>query len=66
MSKPTKTINDKMKQLDQELAWFYGEDFRLSEAVEKYRAANKLAGEIDHELAELQNQVEVIEDFTKS
>lgn len=34
----TKTITDKIDQLDREVEWFYGEDFQLSEAVEKYQA----------------------------
>lgn len=60
------SINDKIAQLDHEIEWFYGEDFQLDRAVEKYQAASKLATEIDQELGELRNQVEVVRDFTKS
>lgn len=60
------SINDKIAQLDHEIEWFYGEDFQLDRAVEKYQAASKLATEIDRELGELRNQVEVVRDFTKS
>ena len=61
-----RTITEKITELDQALEWFYGEDFHLDQAVAKYQSATKLAAEINHELAELKNQVELIEDFTKS
>lgn len=66
MSKNNETVSDKISRLNQEIEWFYGDDFQLSEAVEKYQSANKLAGEITKELDELKNQVEVIENFTKN
>lgn len=67
MSKNVKTnISDKIKQLDEAVEWFYGDDFALDEALAKYQAANKLAGEIEKDLSELKNKVEVVEDFTRS
>ena len=67
MSKTEKTpISKKLAKLDEAVEWFYGDDFVLDEALEKYKSANKLASEIEKDLAELKNQVEVIEDFTKS
>lgn len=60
-----KTVNDKIEQLNREVEWFYGDDFQLDQAVERYQSANDLASDIEHELSELKNQVEVIEDFTK-
>ncbi len=60
------SINDKITQLDHEIEWFYGENFQLDQAVEKYQAASELATEINRELGELRNQVEVVRDFTKS
>lgn len=66
MSKPEKkSINDKINQLDESVAWFYGDDFSLDEAIEKYQAAIKLSQEINQDLTELKNKVEVIADFTK-
>jgi len=61
-----RSISDKIAQLDHEIEWFYGEDFQLDQAVEKYQAASELADKIDRELGELRNQVEVVRDFTKS
>lgn len=65
-TRKTQTINDKIAELDHALEWFYGDDFRLDQALEKYQSASKMAGEIDRELTNLKNQVELVEDFTKS
>lgn len=62
----TKSINQKITELDHQIEWFYSDDFTLDQALEKYKAANELAGEIEHDLFELKNQVEVLEDFTKN
>lgn len=63
-AKPT-TISSKIAQLDNVTEWFYGEDFNLDQALEKYQAAIKLAAEITHDLEHLENQVRVVADFTK-
>lgn len=59
------SIEAKMKQLDESVEWFYGEDFSLDQALQKYQDANQLAQEISKDLSELKNQVEVLADFTK-
>ncbi|MBR3220533.1 exodeoxyribonuclease VII small subunit [Candidatus Saccharibacteria bacterium] len=60
------TINQKIAKLDADVEWFYGEDFSLEQASDKYKAAIKLAKDIEKDLAELKNQIEVIDkDFTK-
>ena len=59
-------LNQKIEKLDGEVEWFYSDDFKLEEAIEKYRKANKLAKEIEKDLAELKNEIEVLaEDFSK-
>ena len=59
-------LSDKIKQLDEQVEWFYGDEFALEEAKDKYKAAVKLAQEIEKDLTELKNDVEVLaEDFTK-
>lgn len=63
-SKPT-TISEKLSQLDEQIEWFYSEDFSLDQALGKYQEAAQLAKKIEQDLSELKNQVEVIEDFTK-
>lgn len=59
-------LSQKLKQLDSEVEWFYSDDFKLEEAVEKYKAAVKLAKNLEKELDELKNEIEVLsEDFSK-
>lgn len=59
-------LNQKIEKLDTEVEWFYSDDFKLDEAVDKYKAATKLAKEIEKDLNELKNEIEVLsEDFSK-
>lgn len=60
------TINQKLEQLDQQIEWFYGEDFSLEQAAEKYQTAATAAKEIESDLSEIKNQIEIIDrDFSK-
>ena len=60
------TINQKLEQLDQQIEWFYGEDFSLEQAAEEYQAAATAAKEIESDLSEIKNQIEIIDrDFSK-
>ena len=59
------SISSKIYKLDQTVEWFYGEDFTLDQALEKYQSATNLAKEIEQDLSTLKNQVEVLADFTK-
>ena len=62
----SKTIGDKIKELEQATEWFYSDEFKLDEATEKYEQARELAREIEEDLAELKNKIEVIDkDFSK-
>lgn len=59
-------LNQKIEKLDTEVEWFYSDDFKLDEAVDKYKAATKLAKEIEKDLNELKNEIEVLsKDFNK-
>lgn len=61
-----KSLNQKIEKLDNEVEWFYSDDFKLEQAVEKYKEATKLAKEIEKDLNELKNEIEVLsEDFSK-
>lgn len=62
----TLTLSQKVAKLDAAVEWFYSEDFALDQALAKYKSAVKQAKAIEKDLAELKNQVEVIEDFTRS
>ena len=60
------TINQKIKELENQVEWFYSDDFKLEEAVAKYKGAIDLAKEIEKDLDELKNEIEVLtEDFSK-
>ena len=60
-----KSVGTKIEHLNQNLEWFYGDDFKLEEAVKKYQEAAELAKDIEKELETLKNQIEVIsKDFS--
>ena len=67
MSKNVKpTISEKINKLESSVDWFYGEDFNLDQATEKYQSAIKLAKEIEADLNGLKNKIEILNaDFTK-
>lgn len=66
MSENKQSLNQKIGKLDDKVEWFYSDDFKLEEAVDKYKDAVKLAKEIEKDLNELKNEIEVLaEDFSK-
>ena len=61
-----KTISEKIAQLEQDVAWFSSDEFKLEDAEDKYKSATKLATEIESDLDELKNKITVLkEDFSK-
>lgn len=60
MSKQTKTVTEKMTELSELVSWFESDDFQLELALGKYKTAEVLAREIEHDLAELKNEVTVL------
>lgn len=65
-TKSKSSISHKLAQLDEAVEWFYGDEFSLDDALKKYESASKLAHDIKEDLSKLRNQVEVVEDFTRS
>lgn len=61
----TNSISAKIAQLNQDIEWFYDDDFELDLALAKYQAATKLAEEIEQDLVKLKNSITVVGDFTK-
>lgn len=60
------TINQKLEQLDQQIEWFYGDNFSLEESTQRYQEAATSAKEIEAKLNEIKNQIEIINhDFSK-
>jgi exonuclease VII small subunit len=61
MSKENKaTVTEKTAQLSKLVAWFDGEDFELEQALNKFKEAEKLASEIEHDLLSLKNDIEIV------
>ena len=51
------SIEEKIVQLEQQVAWFDSEEFVLEEALGRYEVAQKLANEIQQDLATLKNTI---------
>ena len=61
-----KNISEKMSQLEEAVAWFNSDDFKLEEVENRYKDAIKLATEIEEDLDNLKNKITVLkEDFSK-
>lgn len=66
MAEKKVNLNQKIEELDERVAWFYSDDFKLEEAVAKYKEATKLAKGIEEDLEKLKNEIKVLaEDFSK-
>lgn len=62
----TKKISTKIDELKAGVEWFYSDEFELDKAAEKYKNLTTLAKDIEKDLAELKNEIKVIdEDFSK-
>lgn len=62
----SKTLNQKIEDLENQVEWFYSDEFSLDEAAKKYKDSIELAKEIEKDLTELKNEIEVLtEDFSK-
>lgn len=60
MSKNDKTVSEKMADLGELVAWFESDGFRLEQALEKFKQAEKLAGEIETDLSVFKNEINVL------
>ena len=66
MEKQEKNLNEKIAELDNQVEWFYSDEFQLEKAIDKYKSALELAKDIEKDLVELKNEIEVLtEDFSK-
>ncbi len=62
----TPNLSQKIAELDSAVDWFYGEEFSLAEAIDRYESAAKLAKSIETDLKTLKNRITVIEkDFSE-
>lgn len=55
-----KTIQEKMAELNELVAWFDDDEFVLEQSIDKFKAAEKLAGEIRKDLEAIKNDVRVL------
>ena len=61
------SINERILKLNEEVEWFYSDDFSLDRAVEKYETTLAHAKSIQKDLETLRNRiVKIEEDFTKA
>lgn len=60
MTKDNKTIQQKIDQLDQAVAWFESDDFELEQASAKLKEAAKLAADIEHDLENVANDIQIV------
>lgn len=59
------TIEQKIEQLEQAVAWFDSDEFVLEQATSRYEQAQKLADEIQRDIAGLKNTIEQVSDSGK-
>ncbi len=66
MADNKKNVSERIEELKTGVDWFYSDDFKLEEASEKYKSLTTLAKEIEKDLAEMKNEIKIIEeDFSK-
>ena len=58
MTEQSKSLKQKIDELEKSTDWFYSDEFSLDEAAKKYKAAIELAKELQKDLSDLQNEIE--------
>lgn len=60
------SIEQLLQELDEKMAWFHGDDFRLEEAKERFAELKKLAERAETALEMMQHDIEVLtQDFSE-
>jgi exonuclease VII small subunit len=60
------SIEKILQELDEKMAWFHGDDFRLEEAKERFAELKKLAERAETALETMQHDIEVLtQDFSE-
>jgi len=60
MSEQNKSVQEKLSELSEMVGWFQGASFKLEDAVDKFKAAEKLAEEIEKDLTKLKNDIKIV------
>jgi exonuclease VII small subunit len=55
-----KTVQDKLSDLSELVAWFQSPEFKLEEALDKYKQSEALAEEIETDLKKLKNDITIV------
>jgi exodeoxyribonuclease VII small subunit len=56
----SKSLQEKLTELDELVEWFNHDDFALEEAVGQFKKADALAREIEDDLAKIKNDITVL------
>ena len=62
MSEQNKSIQEKTDELEQIVGWFNSDEFALESALDMFTKAEKLAAEIEADLATMQNDIRVVKE----
>jgi exodeoxyribonuclease VII small subunit len=60
MSAQNKSVQEKMSELSELVAWFQSAAFNLEEALDRFKKAEALAEEIEKDLTKLKNDIKVV------
>lgn len=60
--KKTNNLQDKIQELGDMVAFFDTDDFDIEQALEKYKAAEKLTDEIREQMTEVKNEITVLKE----
>ena len=60
MSSTNKSISEKTNELSKIVEWFDSDDFTIEQAIGKYKMAEKLATEIEHDLLLIKNEIKIV------
>lgn len=60
MSSKNKSISEKTAELSKLVAWFDSDEFTLESALDNFKAAEKLAIEIEKDLTSLKNEIQIV------
>jgi len=58
----TKTLQEKIQQLSDMVAFFDTDDFDIEQALEQYKAAEKLSEEIREQMVDVKNEITVLKE----
>ena len=60
MSEANKSVQEKLTELSELVAWFQSPAFKLEDALTKFKSAEGLAEDIEKDLTKLKNEIKVV------